>query len=159
MEFILILFSTLEELTPMKTTLTHIKKIELSKSLVLPLAEKITAGFPSPAEDFLDLSIDLNKEFIKHPNATFFGKVSGDSMIDAGLNDGDLLIIDKSLEPKNNSIAVCFLDGEFTVKRVLRKKNKLWLIAENKNYQPIPVYPENDFVIWGIVTTVIKKIS
>lgn len=142
----------------MATSLIELRKIELNESLVLPLAEKINAGFPSPAEDFLDLHIDLNKEFIKHPNATFFGKVSGDSMIDAGLNDGDLLIIDKSLDPKNNSIAVCFLDGEFTVKRVLRQKDKLWLVAENKNYKPIPVYPENDFIIWGVVTTVIKKI-
>ncbi|MGO1751231.1 MAG: LexA family protein [Psychroflexus sp.] len=140
------------------TSLIELRKIKLNESLVLPLAEKINAGFPSPAEDFLDLSIDLNKEFIKHPDATFFGKVSGDSMIDAGLDNGDLLIIDKSLEPKNNSIAVCFLDGEFTVKRVLREEDKLWLVAENKNYQPIPVYPENDFIIWGVVTTVIKKI-
>ncbi|MDQ7918017.1 translesion error-prone DNA polymerase V autoproteolytic subunit [Mesonia sp. MT50] len=142
----------------MVTSLIELRKIKLNESLVLPLAEKINAGFPSPAEDFLDLSIDLNKEFIKHPDATFFGKVSGDSMIDAGLDNGDLLIIDKSLEPKNNSIAVCFLDGEFTVKRVLREEDKLWLVAENKNYQPIPVYPENDFIIWGVVTTVIKKI-
>ncbi|MDN6280039.1 MAG: translesion error-prone DNA polymerase V autoproteolytic subunit [Psychroflexus sp.] len=142
----------------MATSLIELRKIELNESLVLPLTEKISAGFPSPAEDFLDLHIDLNKEFIKHPNATFFGKVSGDSMIDAGLNDGDLLIIDKSLDPKNNSIAVCFLDGEFTVKRVLRQKDQLWLVAENKNYKPIPVYSENDFIIWGVVTTVIKKI-
>lgn len=142
----------------MVTSLIELRKIKLNESLVLPLAEKINAGFPSPAEDFLDLSIDLNKEFIKHPDATFFGKVSGDSMIDAGLDNGGLLIIDKSLEPKNNSIAVCFLDGEFTVKRVLREEDKLWLVAENKNYQPIPVYPENDFIIWGVVTTVIKKI-
>lgn len=142
----------------MATSLIELRKIELNESLVLPLTEKISAGFPSPAEDFLDLHIDLNKEFIKHPNATFFGKVSGDSMIDAGLNDGDLLIIDKSLDPKNNSIAVCFLDGEFTVKRVLRQKDQLWLVAENKNYKPIPIYSENDFIIWGVVTTVIKKI-
>jgi len=84
--------------------------------------------------------------------------VKGNSMKDAGLENGDLLIIDKSLEPKNGKSAVCFIDGEFTVKRIKIDKKIIWLIAENKDYQPIKVTPENEFVIWGIVTTVIKKI-
>lgn len=125
----------------------------------LPLIQEgISAGFPSPANDFLDISIDLNREFIKHPSTTFYGRVRGDSMINAGLSDGDLLIIDKSLEPSNGKIAVCFIDGEFTVKRVKIEKNQLWLVAENQKYRPIEVTEDNEFMIWGIVTTVIKNV-
>jgi DNA polymerase V len=130
------------------------------KSTVLPFVkEGISAGFPSPADDFLDLSIDLNQEFIKHPSTTFYGRVRGDSMIDAGLSDGDLLIIDKSLEARHGKIAVCFVDGDFTVKRIAKENDKIWLVAENKKYSPILVTEDNDFVIWGIVTTVIKSLS
>ena len=127
--------------------------------LDLPFVEQgISAGFPSPADDFLDLSIDLNKEFIQHPNTTFYGRVRGDSMIDAGLHDGDLLIIDKSLEPQDGKIAVCFVDGEFTVKRIKKDQNAVWLVAENQKYKPIRVTADNDFLIWGVVTTVIKQL-
>ena len=130
-----------------------------STPMQLPLIQEgISAGFPSPANDFLDISIDLNREFIKHPSTTFYGRVRGDSMINAGLSDGDLLIIDKSLEPSNGKIAVCFIDGEFTVKRVKIEKNKLWLVAENQKYRPIEVTEDNEFMIWGIVTTVIKNV-
>jgi len=124
----------------------------------LPLADQgISAGFPSPADDFLDLSIDLNKELIKHPYATFYGRVRGDSMTGAGLDDGDLLIIDKSLEPQDGKIAVCFIDGEFTVKRIKLDTDSLWLMPENKKYKPLEVTEDNEFVIWGIVTCVIKN--
>jgi DNA polymerase V len=127
-------------------------------SVSLPLADQgISAGFPSPADDFLDLSIDLNKEFIKHPYATFYGRVRGDSMINAGLSDGDLLIIDKSLEPQDGKIAVCFIDGEFTVKRIKIDRESLWLIPENDKYKPVQVTQDNEFVIWGMVTCVIKN--
>ena len=133
--------------------------IDLSSKLELPVVENgISAGFPSPADDFLDASIDLNKALIKNKDATFYGRVKGDSMIGAGLNNGDLLIIDKSLEPKNGKIAVCFIDGDFTVKRIKIEKNVVWLIAENKNYKPIKVTKDNDFIIWGIVTNVIKSV-
>lgn len=118
----------------------------------------ISAGFPSPADDFLDLSIDLNKEFIKNKDATFYGRVKGDSMTDAGLHDGDLLIIDKSIEPQNGKIAICFIDGEFTVKRINIEKDIIWLVAENKKYKPIKVTEDNDFMIWGMVTFVIKSV-
>jgi DNA polymerase V len=132
-------------------------KASTKEELKLPFVENgISAGFPSPAEDFLDSVIDLNKELIKNPDATFFGRVKGYSMKNAGLNDGDLLIIDKSLEPKNGKIAVCFIDGEFTVKRIKIEKNVCWLIPENDDYKPIKVTQDNDFLIWGIVTTVIK---
>lgn len=116
----------------------------------------IAAGFPSPADDHLDNSIDLNTEIIKDRDATFFGKVRGDSMIEAGIHDGDLLVINKSLEPKNGKIAVCFIDGEFTVKRIKIDNEIIWLVAENKNYKPIRVTSDNEFLIWGIVTNVIK---
>ncbi|MEN3324817.1 translesion error-prone DNA polymerase V autoproteolytic subunit [Mariniflexile soesokkakense] len=128
-----------------------------SISLELPFVSNgISAGFPSPADDFLDINIDLNKHLIKNPSTTFYGKVRGNSMIDAGIHDGDLLIIDKSLEPTNNKIAICFIDGEFTVKRIKIEKDIIWLIAENKDYKPIKVTKDNDFIIWGVVINVIK---
>jgi DNA polymerase V len=118
----------------------------------------ISAGFPSPAQDFIDLSIDLNKELIKHPSSTFFGRVKGNSMIDAGINNGDLLIVDKSLDPTDGKIAVCFIDGEFTVKRLKVEKDFCWLLPENESYKPIRVTAENDFIVWGIVVYVIKAL-
>lgn len=133
---------------------------DLSRNLDLPFVNQgISAGFPSPADDFLDIKIDLNREFIKNPNATFYARVRGSSMIGAGLNSGDLLIIDRSLEPENKKIAVCFIDGEFTVKRIKKEKDNIWLMPENKDYPPIKVDESNDFVIWGVVTTVIKKVD
>ncbi len=142
-----------------KTKTLEIFSTETSTELDLPFVESgISAGFPSPADDFLDVSIDLNKALIQNPSATFYGRVKGDSMIDAGMNDGDLLIIDKSLEPMDGKIAVCFIDGEFTVKRIKIEKDVIWLMAENKKYSPIKVTSDNDFIIWGIVTTVIKKV-
>lgn len=125
----------------------------------LPLVDGgISAGFPSPADDFLELSLDFNKAFIKHPSTTFYGRVRGDSMINAGLSNGDLIIIDKSLEAENNKIAVCFIDGEFTVKRIKIEKDIVWLVAENDKYEPIKTTKDNDLIIWGIVTTVIKSV-
>lgn len=118
----------------------------------------ISAGFPSPADDFKEQRLSLDEELIKNKEATFYARVSGQSMIGAGLDDNDLLIVDRSLEPKNNKIAVCFLDGEFTVKRLKVEKGEVWLQPENPDYPPIKVTEENDFVIWGIVTNVIKKV-
>ena len=100
----------------------------------------------------------MDNELIKNKEATFFARVSGQSMIDAGLSDNDLLIIDRSLNPEHNRIAVCYLDGEFTVKRLIVKNGDVWLKPENKNYEAIKITKENDFVIWGIVTNVIKKV-
>ncbi len=118
----------------------------------------ISAGFPSPADDFKQQRISLDKELIKNKDATFFARVSGQSMIDAGIDDNDLLVIDRSLEPTHNKIAVCFLDGEFTVKRLKVENNSVWLQPENSNYKPIKVNEDNNFIIWGIVTNVIKKV-
>jgi DNA polymerase V len=131
---------------------------DYSTILELPFIDAgISAGFPSPADDFIELSIDLNKQLIKNKDTTFFAKVKGHSMKNAGIFDGDLLIIDKSLEPQNNKIAICQIDGEFTVKRVKIEKDVVWLIAENEEYAPIKVTPENEFIIWGIVTSSIKS--
>jgi DNA polymerase V len=141
------------------TNTLEIYAADTTTAVKLPLVEGgISAGFPSPAEDFLDNSIDLNKEFVRNPSSTFYGRVRGDSMVNAGLNEGDLLIIDKSLEPVEGKIAVCFIDGDFLVKRIKIAKDIVWLIAENDKYKPIKVTKDNDFLIWGIVTTVIKSV-
>ncbi len=127
--------------------------------LELPLIDNgISAGFPSPALDFVNLSIDLNKHLVKHPSATFYGRVKGMSMKNAGITDGDLLVIDKSLEPINGKIAVCYIDGEFTLKRIKISKKEILLIPENEDYLPIKVTEDNEFLIWGIVTHVIKSV-
>ncbi|NRR92045.1 translesion error-prone DNA polymerase V autoproteolytic subunit [Winogradskyella undariae] len=118
----------------------------------------ISAGFPSPAEDFKEQRLSLDDELVKNKEATFYAKVSGQSMIGAGLDDNDLLVIDRSLEPANNKIAVCFLDGEFTVKRLRVSKGEVWLQPENPNYPIIKITEDNNFLIWGIVTNVIKKV-
>ena len=118
----------------------------------------ISAGFPSPAEDFKEIRISLDRELVKNKEATFYARVSGDSMVGAGLNDGDLIVIDRSKNPENGKIAVCFVDGEFTVKRIKKEKNKLYLVPENKRYKPIELKEENELIIWGIVEYVIKKV-
>jgi len=132
---------------------------EVGGEFFLPvLSAGISAGFPSPAMDFMDVSIDLNQLMIKHPSATFFGRVQGTSMLDAGISDGDLLVIDRSLSPANNKIAVCFIDGEFTIKRIQKEVDCCWLMPANEKYKPIKVTNDNDFLVWGIVTHVIKKV-
>ena len=118
----------------------------------------ISAGFPSPADDFKQERLSLDSELIKNKEATLFARVSGQSMIDAGLNDNDLLVIDRSLSPAHNRIAVCFLDGEFTVKRLKVSDGEVWLQPENPEYPSIKITEENNLVIWGIVTSVIKKV-
>lgn len=136
----------------------EIHKIDVSSSLPLQFAnEGIKAGFPSPAQDYLEQAIDLNKELIKHPASTFYGRVVGDSMRDEGIDEGDILVIDKSLELIDDDLAVCFIDGEFTVKRVRLEPDAAWLVPSNSNYPPIKVTKDNEFMVWGIVTYTIKK--
>jgi DNA polymerase V len=122
------------------------------------IIDGVSAGFPSPAADFMETNIDLNKELSENQLATFYIKVKGNSMIDAGINDKDVLVVDRSLEPQNNKIAICFIDGEFTVKRILVEKECLYLMPENASYSPIKITEENQLIIWGIVTYVIKKL-
>jgi DNA polymerase V len=120
--------------------------------------EGISAGFPSPADDFKETRISLDKELVKNKEATFYARVDGDSMIGAGLDHEDLLVIDRSLNPENGKIAICLIDGEFTVKRIKKEGEKLYLIPENKKYKPIELKEENELIIWGIVSYVIKKV-
>ena len=125
----------------------------------LPLSgERVAAGFPSPAEDYASTGLDLNRELIKNPASTFYARVSGLSMVDEGINDGDLLVIDKSIEPYDGCLAVCFIDGEFTLKRFEKHKEFGLLVPANKDFKPIKVTADNDFCIWGVVTYLIKKI-
>lgn len=129
-----------------------------SKIRIPYIKDGVSAGFPSPAADFMETNIDLNKELSENPLATFYIRVKGNSMIDAGINDKDVLVVDRSLEPQNNKIAICFVDGEFTVKRIRIEKDCLYLMPENSSYQPIKVTEENQLIIWGIVTYVIKAL-
>lgn len=130
---------------------------DISTEMSLPLAESgIQAGFPSPAEDYITESLDLNQLLVRHPAATFYGRVWGDSMIDEGIGPGDIIIIDRSLEPQNGDLALCCVDGEFTLKRVQFERNRVWLIPANEMYDPILVTPEREFEVWGIVTYTIK---
>lgn len=130
---------------------------DTSTEMALPMVDSgISAGFPSPAQDYLDLKLDLNKELISNPSSTFFGRVRGHSMRDAGILDGDILVIDKSLEPHDGDTAVCFIDGEFTLKFIRIEKDAVWLTPANPAFEPIKVTEENNFCIWGIVTYTIQ---
>lgn len=118
----------------------------------------IHAGFPSPADDYMTQAIDLNKELVRHPAATFFGRVVGDSMIDAGVEEGDILVIDKSLEPQDGDMAVCFVDGEFTLKHLRFIGGGISLVPANDKYPVIKVSEGMDFKMWGVVTYIIKRV-
>ncbi|QEE48524.1 translesion error-prone DNA polymerase V autoproteolytic subunit [Flavobacterium alkalisoli] len=130
-----------------------------SKSPLPYISHGVSAGFPSPAQDFMETKIDLNRELSKNPLSTFYIRVSGNSMIDAGINNADILVVDRSMEPSNGKIAVCLVDGEFTVKRLVTDTDCLYLMPENKAYTPIKITENNQFVVWGIVTYVIKKVA
>jgi len=119
----------------------------------------VKAGFPSPADDYIDTHLDLNSHLIKHPAATFFVIASGDSMTGAGIQSGDMLIVDRSLEAIHGKIIIAAIDGELTVKRLSRQAGSVQLLPENKHYQPIDITNEQDLVIWGVVTHVIHSAS
>lgn len=138
----------------------------------------IHAGFPSPAQDYMKGIIDLNKELVRHPEATYYGRVVGNSMIDAGVCEGDVLVIDKSLEPHDGDMCVCYIDGEFALKYIsfqapgsrarkapkapvsynILKYKDIWLLPADPDYPPIHVEEGNDFTLWGVVTYIIKKV-
>ena len=140
-----------------KTSVLDFYSIDTSTALEIPfVGNKINAGFPSPATDFLDSAIDLNKHLIKNPSSTFFAVVNGYSMKNAGIENDDLLIIDKSIEPTNSAIAVCVIDNEFTLKRLKIDKKEIYLMPENENFQPIKITEFQEFEIWGILTYSIK---
>ncbi|MEO8399706.1 MAG: translesion error-prone DNA polymerase V autoproteolytic subunit [Ignavibacteriaceae bacterium] len=126
----------------------------------LPLfSSSVSAGFRSPAEDYIEKKLDLNELLIKHPSATFFVRVDGNSMINAGINSGDILIVDRALEPTNNKVVVAVVNGEFTVKRIKKNKEKIFLFPDNPDYPLIEVTLEMDFSIWGVVSYVIHDPS
>ncbi|MBF6641683.1 translesion error-prone DNA polymerase V autoproteolytic subunit [Flavobacterium sp. J49] len=141
-----------------KSNLTFFKP-DFDNSRTLPYFEGgIKAGFPSPAADFEGTQISLDKVLVKNFEATFYAKADGTSMIGAGIDDGDIMVIDRSIEPIDGKIAVCLIDGEFTVKRIKVEKDALYLMPENKAFQPIKIAEDNKLVIWGIVTYVIKSV-
>ncbi len=142
----------------MKKELKIIQPAKATEMAVHMSQNLVKAGFPSPAEDYSDIKLDLNKELIKNPSATFFARVSGESMTGDGIDNGDLIIIDRSVTPADGSLAVCYLDGEFTLKRVTIEADAITLIPSNFKYKPIKVTAENEFLIWGIVKYVIKKV-
>lgn len=138
----------------------EIKRIEENSDLSLQLFEnRIQAGFPSPAQGSFADAIDLNRELINNPAATFCARVIGDSMVDSGIMEGDILIIDRSIEPHDGDIAVCFLDGDFTVKRIIINKDEVSLAPANRKYPIIKVPKESNFIIWGVVSHIIKKLN
>ncbi len=118
----------------------------------------VPAGFPSPADDYIEKALDFNEYLVKHPAATFPVRVTGDSMIGAGIHSGDLLIVDRSLEPRDGSVVIAILDGELTVKRLERHDGKLFLVPENPNYPLIPIHEEQSFEVWGVVKHVIHSL-
>ncbi len=118
----------------------------------------VRAGFPSPAEDYIEKRLDLNEYLVKHPAATFYVRVEGDSMIGAGIQSGDILIVDRSLEPAHNKIIVAIVDGEFTVKRLLFRGKRIILAPENDNYEDLEITDGIDFAVWGVVTSVIHEV-
>ncbi|ETN94533.1 DNA polymerase V [Zhouia amylolytica] len=122
------------------------------------VTEGIAAGLPSPTGSYTETRISLDKTLVRNKEATFYAKVRGQSMIDANLDDGDLLVVDKSIEPRDGKIAVCLIDGEFTVKRLKIEKEKVFLMPANEIFRPIEITTENNFQIWGVVTHVIKKL-
>ncbi|WP_289035649.1 translesion error-prone DNA polymerase V autoproteolytic subunit [uncultured Flavobacterium sp.] len=133
---------------------------DLDRTL-LPFVGDIVAGFPSPAEDYMDKVISLDSQLINDKNATIIGKINGLSMVDANLDDGDLVVIDRSMKPKDGDIVICRLNSEFTCKQIqiLDEPRRVLLVPANKKFKSIEIESEDDFIIEGVVTYVIKKVS
>ena len=131
---------------------------EVSTLLIPLVRDTISAGFPSPAEDYIELDIDLNTHLIKNPISSFFLRVSGNSMNNAGIYNNDLLIIDRSINPKSGDVVVAILDGEFTLKRLIKDNNKYYLKADKEDYPAIDLYEYSDVIIWGVAIYSIHKL-
>lgn len=141
-----------------KNKLTFYKP-DFEAGTALPfIPEGVKAGFPSPALDFMEYEIDLNRHLARNPVATFYIRVDGDSMQGAGIFHGDMLVVDRSLEPADSKIAVCLVDGEFTVKRLKLQDNCLYLVPENPEFAPLLVTENNQFTVWGVVTYVVREV-
>lgn len=136
-----------------------LRGVNETAAMPLPLfASRVPAGFPSPADDYVDQRLDLNAHLVEHPAATFFTRVSGHSMRGAGIHDGDLLIVDRALEPQDGRIVIAAVNGELTVKRLRLRKNGAWLVPEHPDYKPLKITEGLDCVIWGVVTRVIHAV-
>jgi DNA polymerase V len=143
----------------MQTTVTNIYWPDRATRLARPLfMVSVSAGLPSPAEDYIEGRLDLNRHLIKHPAATFFVRVAGDSMIDAGIHPGDILVVDRALEAQDKSVVIAVLDGELTVKRINRREGKIFLVPDNRAYEPLEIRPDMEFEVWGVVTSVIHHL-
>jgi DNA polymerase V len=143
----------------MKNKSIEILKPDSVESLNIKLSDTpVNAGFPSPAENHMENTMDLNRALVKNPSSTFYARVKGESMINDGVDDGDLLVIDRSVEPYENCLAVCFLDGEFTLKKVRLDGDDLLLVPANEKFKPIRVKKDNDFYVWGVVRYLIKRV-
>jgi DNA polymerase V len=118
----------------------------------------VSAGFPSPAEDYIEGRLDLNRHLIKHPAATFFVRVAGDSMLGAGIHPGDILVVDRALEPQDSNVVIAVIDGELTVKRISQRSGKLFLVPDNQAYEPLEIVEAMEFEVWGVVTSVIHNL-
>ncbi|MEC8610515.1 MAG: translesion error-prone DNA polymerase V autoproteolytic subunit [Bacteroidota bacterium] len=119
--------------------------------------DTVPAGFPSPADDYLDMDLNLHDYLVQHPSATFCVRAVGDSMVDAGIHSSDVMVVDRALNPKNNDIVLAVVNGEFTVKRIKKNENELYLMPANDNYRPIKITEEMNFQVWGVVTFIIHK--
>jgi DNA polymerase V len=133
---------------------------DLATACPLPLfLVPVSAGYPSPADDYLDSKLDLNAHHIKHPAATFVVRVTGESMIGAGIHSGDWLIVDRALQPVDNSVVIAIVNGELTVKRLRLRGGRLCLLPSNGQYLPLPIDETTDFEVWGVVTYVIHAVK
>ena len=150
------LFYLLKKMTKHKNLdlFSIIKNTQISTPVFL---DKISAGFPSPATDYMENKLDLNEYLIKHPAATFIVKASGSSMIDADIYSGDLLIVDRSLTPRNNNIVIASIFGDLTVKKIKKKDKSFFLVSANEDYPSIEVKEEMECFIWGVVTYIIHE--
>lgn len=133
--------------------------VKTGESLRIPLfCDAVKAGFPSPADDYIEQALDFNELLVKHPSATFCLRVSGNSMTGAGIHHNDILIVDRSLTAENNSIIIASICGELTVKRMIKRRKEIILAPENPDFQPVTVTEDMDFQVWGVVTNVIHKV-
>lgn len=132
--------------------------LDNSKLNEIPMfGDAVPAGAPSPAQDYLDMDLNLHDFLVQNPADTFCVRAIGDSMIDANIQSGDVMVVDKALEPSNNDIVLAVLDGDFTVKHIRKSEGELYLMPANENYQPIKITEGVDFKVWGVVTFIIQK--
>jgi DNA polymerase V len=154
------LFLLLANLMIMIMTLfTLLLPTQRPQLLAIPLfSGKVSAGFPSPADDYVEKNLDLNELLVQKPAATFFVRAQGDSMLGAGIHPNDILVVDRSIEAVTGKVVICALNGELTVKRLVRVNEQWQLKAENSDYPDLVIYEELDMVIWGVVTNVIHAL-